>query len=100
MAAALSCGARRSGVSALHKKRAPHPSHHEAASAVNQAEALTHHAGTLNTQVQSWGKGHPPPLIYGKLSSMKPVLGDGKVEDCCSKGIHTIPQDTHVCRAV
>lgn len=58
MAAALSCGARRSGVSALHEKRAPHPSHHEAASAVNQAEALTHHAGTLNTQVQSWGKGH------------------------------------------
>lgn len=35
-------------------KRAPHPSHHEAAS----AEALTHHAGTLNPQVQSWGKGH------------------------------------------
>lgn len=25
---------------------------------MNQAEALTHHAGTLNPQVQSWGKGH------------------------------------------
>lgn len=44
------------GVSALHKERAPHPSHHEAALAVNQVEALTHHAGSLNSQGQSWGK--------------------------------------------
>ena len=46
-----------SEVSAFHKERAPHPSPHEVASAVNQAEALTHHAGTLNSQVQFWGRG-------------------------------------------
>ena len=59
MAAALSREDRAlmSGISALHKESAPHPSHHEAALAVNQAEALTHHAGTLNSQVQFWGRG-------------------------------------------
>ena len=36
------------------------------------------------------------PWSMEKLSSMKPVLGDEKVEDCCCKGIYTIPQDTHV----